>query len=123
MDKKELRKQFVDVTFMDITLEFVESKAQIQERVDKIAKTMEAVPVCVESCGKNLKIALSKKFKETYDKLCKGTKVIAHTGIWDEVCEIIRDEPFWCGGYDKCVRIKFEKGEEEVYDIQNLEIL
>ena len=39
--------------------------------------------------SKNLKIALSKKFKETYDKLCKGTKVIAHTGIWDEVCEIM----------------------------------
>ena len=122
MDKKELRKQFVDVTFMDITLEFVESKAQIQERVDKIAKTMEAVPVCVESCGKNLKIALSKNFKETYDKLCKGTKVIVDTGIWSEVCEIVSDEPFWCS-YDKCVKKKKKKGEEEVYDIQNLEIL
>jgi len=122
MDKKELRKQFVDVTFMDITLESVESKTQIQERVDKIAKTMEAVPVCVESCGKNLKIALSKKYKETYDKLCKGTKVLADMGIWSEVCEIVSEKPFWCS-YDKCVRIKFDKGEKEVIDIQNLEIL
>lgn len=121
MDKKELRKQFVDVTFMDITLEFVESKAQIQERVDKIAKSMEAVPVCVESCGKNLKIALSKKFKETYDKLCKGMTVIIDAGAWNYVCEIISDEPFWCG-YDKCVRVKFESGNEEVYDIKNIEV-
>ena len=122
MDKKELREQFVDVTFMELSLEVIESKAKILERVDKIAKMLDAVPVSVESCGKKLKIALSKKFKETYDKLCKGTKVIVDTGIWSEVCEIVSDEPFWCS-YDKCVRIKFEKGEEEVYDIQNLEIL
>jgi hypothetical protein len=122
MEKQKLKKQFSDVIFMDIDLEFVESKAQILERVDKIAERWNAVPVCVESYGKKLKIALSKKYKETYDKLCKGTKVIVDTGIWSEVCEIVSDEPFWCS-YDKCVRIKFEKGEEEVYDIQNLEIL
>lgn len=43
-------------------------------------------------------------------------------GIWSEVCEIVSEKPFWCS-YDKCVRIKFDKGEEEVIDIQNLEIL
>lgn len=121
MDKKELRKQFVDVTFMDIDLEFIESKAQILERVDKIAKSMEAVPVWVESCGKKLKIALSKQYMETYNKLCQGMTVIIDTGVWNYVCEIIRDEPFWCG-YDKCVRVKFENGNEEVYDIKNIGI-
>jgi len=94
MEKQKLKKQFSDVIFMDIDLEFVESKAQILERVDKIAESMKAVPVCVENCGKKLKIALSKKYMETYKKLCQGTTAIIDTGVWNYVCEIISDEPF-----------------------------
>jgi len=121
MDKKELGKKFGDVTFMDIDLVIVESKAQTQERVDKIAKMMNSAPVCVEHNGSKLKIALSNTFMTTYAALRKGQQATVTILDKKKKCEIVSDEPFWCN-YEKCARVRFEDSSEDVFDITNIEI-
>lgn len=114
MDKIDFQKKFPDVKLQELETKVVLSRAQVQECIIGLIRSLDTGLVYYDYSAKTIRVFTSDKIKEEIDKMIPGFQV-AHprTG---KVGKVISDAPFIICG-QMCVTVDFD-GNKDAYDCE-----
>lgn len=114
MNKKDFQKKFPDVKLQELETKVVLSRAQVQECVIGLVKSLDTGLVYYDYSCRTIRAFTSDKMKSEIDRMLPGYQVVnLHTG---KVGKVISDEPFIICG-QMCVTVDFE-GKKDAYDCE-----
>ena len=114
MNKKVFQKKFPDVKLQELETKVVLSRAQVQECVVGLIRSLDTGLLYYDYSGRTIRVFTSDKIKEEIDKMIPGYQVIhPHT---KKTGTIISDEPFIICG-QMCVTVDFD-GKKDAYDCE-----
>ena len=114
MNKRDFQKKFPDVKLQELETKVVLSRAQVQECVIGLIRSLDTGLLYYDYSCKTIRVFTSDKIKAEIDKMTPAYQVThPHTG---KVGKIISDDPFIICG-QMCVTVDFE-GKKDAYDCE-----